>query len=69
MKVKKLIKLLKDFDPNAIVIVSSDAEGNKFSPMEDISEHHYKGINGWSGELVQEGEIDSEPAIVLWPVG
>jgi hypothetical protein len=37
MKVKKLLELLNDVDPEAEVVLSSDGEGNSFSPCADYS--------------------------------
>jgi hypothetical protein len=34
MKVKELIELLAGYDENAIVLLSSDEEGNSYSPCE-----------------------------------
>ena len=35
--VKELIEILKEFDPNYVVLLSSDEEGNQFSPILDFS--------------------------------
>lgn len=42
--VKELIKMLKDEDPDAVVLLSCDAEGNFFSTLD----------NGFSVQTVEE---------------
>jgi hypothetical protein len=78
MKVSKLIEYLKTLDPDAIVILSKDAEGNGFSPITgDHSEGIYVPDTNWSGEfycnddIAEEDDIDTEGAVravVLWPI-
>jgi hypothetical protein len=41
MLVKDLIEILKDANPEAKVIVSKDAEGNNYSPLEGVEKGHY----------------------------
>ena len=49
MKVKELQKLLKTLDPNAVIDVSSDEEGNSFG---DIEDNVAEGILKATGEKV-----------------
>lgn len=63
MKVKQLIKKLQKHDPEKIVIMSKDSEGNYFSPLADMSKENYIPETTWAGELGSGGE----PALVLWP--
>ena len=79
MKVRELIDLLEEkCDPDDEVIMSSDSEGNNFSPLEDYStSYNYNdgeiGLkilvpidikNGYTEEDVME---DGVPCIILWP--
>lgn len=82
MKVKELIKLLNKVDPERIVILSKDGEGNGFSPLLDLEEKSYLADSTWSGEigiekltpeLIAEGYTNEdvgkgEKALVFWPV-
>lgn len=79
MKVKELLELLKDLDPETIVILAKDGEGNGFSPCADHSDQYrYEAESTWSGELVSDPEESDDdgperwdqavPCIVLWPV-
>lgn len=84
MKVKELIKMLENENQDAIVIMSSDGEGNSHSPFADFSNcDTYKADSTWSGEVgfskltpqlkkdgYGEGDIlqDGEPALILCPV-
>lgn len=69
MKVKKLIKKLMKLDPDSIVVMASDAEGNKFSPLSDTTEELYFANNSWSGDIASEEDEThgADPAVVLWP--
>lgn len=51
MKIKELIKLLEKEDPERIVIMASDGEGNGYSPLSSIWTAAYKAENTWSGEV------------------
>lgn len=42
MKVKELIELLKKLDPESMVLLSSDEEGNNFSPMYDFGTGNFE---------------------------
>jgi hypothetical protein len=53
MTVKELIKLLRKENPNDIVIVSRDSEGNGYSPLDELSQGMYKKISSWS----ESGEV------------
>lgn len=81
MKVKELIKLLEKEDENRIVIMSSDGEGNSFSPLCDISTGAYLADSSYSGEVglekltpeaikdgyTEEDVIKGEKALILYP--
>jgi hypothetical protein len=84
MKVKELIKILKKENQEAIVIMSSDGEGNRYSPLSGFSDANtYEATCTWEGEVgyseltqelkddgyTQEDVItDGAPALILLPV-
>jgi hypothetical protein len=74
MKVKELIEQLKLMPQDSEVVMSKDGEGNNFSPFAEMTKCLYEPENTWSGELVDEEELDEEPsetclrAVCLWPV-
>lgn len=61
LTVKKLIAYLKKLDQDALVILSSDSEGNSFSPL---STPHGEGLfvadSTWSGEWVDPEDEDRD---------
>lgn len=78
--VEELRIVLEESDPNAIIVMSKDSEGNDFRPMskqgglsenmvfEPLSE---KAI--WTGEVYEQDDEDAPeegaiPCIVLWPI-
>lgn len=82
MKVKDLIEQLKLHNPEDIVIMSSDSEGNSYSPLSSIYTGSYKAENSWRGEVgiseltpelikigFTEEDIleDSVPCVILGP--
>jgi hypothetical protein len=83
VKVKDLINELKKTDPERLVIMSKDAEGNSYSPLSDWWEGAYRAETTWYGEVGLEeltddfkeagyGEEDviedGVPALILCPV-
>ena len=79
MKVKKLIDELSKLDPNTMVFLASDAEGNGFSVISDVcTENGNLAFNGKTnyggvefGVLVHDGSCDKvfkRPAAILYPV-
>lgn len=63
MKIRELIAHLQGENPEHIVVMASDAEGNNFSPLCDVSVNRYEAETTWHGELT-DGKIN---AFVLWP--
>lgn len=49
--VKDLIEELKQCDPDAVVVQSSDGEGNSYSPFSDFWVGSYLAETTWSGEV------------------
>ncbi len=81
MKVSDLINILSEQDPDAEVVLSSDGEGNSYSPLADYSIGAYDADTTWGGqfgasELTEEMEregytkedlIEGVKAVCLWP--
>jgi len=69
MNVGELIADLRNKEPERLVVVARDAEGNGFSPLADLSQKHY--VPGTRGYVVSDddlnGTIGEIPALVLWP--
>jgi hypothetical protein len=82
VRVKELIELLSKENPERIVIMSRDAEGNGYSPLSSLWAGAYKADTTWCGEVgiesltpelrqqgYGEGDIcEGQPAIILSPV-
>ena len=80
--VKELIALLQKEDPERVVVLSKDGEGNGFSPFSDFGHGAYEPDSTYSGELgiekltdklkeqgyTEEDVCDGIPALVLWPI-
>lgn len=66
MTVNDLIAYLTGFSADTPVILAKDAEGNGFSPLDEVETSYYVADTAYSGELDSSG--DGEFAIVLWPV-
>lgn len=49
--VRELIELLSKCNPDDIVIIGKDAEGNGFSPLANIEEEMYTPYTTYSGEI------------------
>lgn len=79
--VGELIGKLLSFDPDDLVVLASDSEGNNFSPLYELTEDLYQEDSNWSGntcpreitdELRQGGWTEEDimpgrPCITLWP--
>ncbi len=66
--VRELIELLQKEDPDRVVVMSKDIEGNGFSPLFDMSAHAYAEETRWAGELYDEVVGgDGVRALCLWP--
>ena len=84
MKIKDLLAVLEDADPDAEVILQKDAEGNGYSPLSGVDTNAvYVAENTWSGDVysmdwtaddacktnVEWAEIRANPrCVVLFPV-
>jgi hypothetical protein len=71
MTVKALITKLQAEDPNRIVIMSSDSEGNRYSPLSSVNPFRYLPDSTWSGEIYNEDDEElptgTKAALVLYP--
>lgn len=84
MKVKELIEILKNLPKNTQVIMSKDAEGNTFTPLDEVETNNiYVPESSWYGNIYHESwsaedameteegwnEILKQPrCVVLWPI-
>lgn len=59
MTVKELIKKLKSMPQDAEVVMSSDAEGNSHSPVDEAYDGWYAAEATWSGSWFQD-KADSD---------
>lgn len=70
--VRDFIKRLEEFDQEAEVILATDAEGNSFHTLDDISVAKAFG-KGYEVEVLFGDEDDDDysdptyPVIVIWP--
>lgn len=74
MRVAKLIEILNTYDPNAIVVMSKDAEGNGYSPFCSDDYGVYISETTWSGDFIPDEDVEEEQwkqgrrAVCLFPV-
>lgn len=76
MTVAELRHLLEEFNDDDIIVLSCDSEGNRFSPLLDVTTGFYIEDSEWSGDFVDVEEVDedeninvtgSPTAVALWP--
>jgi hypothetical protein len=82
MVVRELIEQLQKEDPERLVVMSKDSEGNSFSPLYQYTTDAYRAETTWRGEIgleelteeakksgyTEEDVIeDGQKALVLWP--
>lgn len=74
--IEHLRKIQSEGHGDSVVLLSSDGEGNSFSPFAELGTYFYKADSTWSGEICDESEKEAHPgdfedynqkAIVLWP--
>jgi hypothetical protein len=68
MIVRELIAKLKRLDPNSLVVLAADAEGNGFKPLagERIEEGFFDAVT-LGGDVWQAPAPGTKSCIVLWP--
>lgn len=63
MQVCELIRELQRLDPEAVVVLSCDGEGNNYSPLcDEFRITRYKADSRWAGELVSQSDFDDDPS-------
>jgi len=78
MTVKELINILQEMNPDEIVVLSGDSEGNRYSELSGLSnEYNYSdseiGLRTLSEEDKKRGyseediKTDGVPCVILWP--
>ena len=74
MTIKELKELLDQFDDADIVVTSSDAEGNTFSPLATITHGRCIEESTWAGDFIDDDDDSDDinfdgasQAVVLWP--
>lgn len=70
MKVKELIEILKSCDEDALVILSSDAEGNSYSEASDIGSYYFDEENTEIFDLKdyeEEALQEMKKCVTIWP--
>jgi hypothetical protein len=80
LKVSDLKKIVDEADPDMLVVISCDAEGNKYSPLLRAVKLKYVPNSRHEGDVLSEEQLaewtkdsdepDSEAvsALVLWPM-
>lgn len=72
MTIKEAKKLLDQFPDDYELVLSSDSEGNGYSPACDVWQGFYCAENTWSGTMHGPDELedleDFKGAVVLCPV-
>jgi hypothetical protein len=63
---RELIEYLRGCDPDAVEVLSSDAEGNNYSPLRTVDQVRYLATTSYSGELTDA--VQHVPAVSLWPI-
>jgi hypothetical protein len=69
MTKRELLEMLKDVPDDFIIVLSSDGEGNSFSPLIDFSIGLYEPDTSYSGEFFMDDEKEGaeDNCVVLWP--
>lgn len=76
MTVKQLMEILNNCNPESEVVISSDGEGNSYSPLADYNDElYYFPESTWSGECLSKEDLDykdreyseADRCVVLWP--
>ena len=82
MTVRELIAKLNKIDPDRIVVMSSDSEGNNYSPLSGMWTGAYRAENTYRGEVglesltedtieagyTDDDVVDGKPALILTPI-
>lgn len=71
MTVRELLSWLKDLDPDTLVILSIDEEGNAYSPVGGWGSGKYAATTVYSGDVYNDDDTAPEsakPCYVLYPL-
>jgi len=72
LTVRELIELLQEQDPESIVVMSKDAEGNDFRPVASEMPHSTGFFTPERKDLIWTGEFSEEEGefscVTLWPI-
>jgi hypothetical protein len=75
MTVRELIEALQAVDPDMLVVLQEDAEGNGYSPLAGAEPALYVARSTWSGEVYSQNDLEEygqpeggQTAMILWPV-
>lgn len=60
MTVNELKKLLEEFDGDALVVMSGDAEGNNHSPLANVWDGYYEAESTYSGMVYDDDELSED---------
>lgn len=61
MRVGELIQRLQGIDPTVLVVMSSDTEGNRYSPLSNFYDGlYYIKESNWGGEICDPNEEDED---------
>jgi len=72
MTVKELIEKLQAIPGDRLVVMSKDAEGNEYSPLDDVRGGYYRAETTWTGDFTSRPEDAEEmgakqEVVCLWP--
>lgn len=74
LTVRKLIEDLQKLNPDQLVVLAKDGEGNDYSPLDSYSTGHYEAHSTWSGDVYGEEDVangdapdDLPEVVILWP--
>lgn len=72
ISVKDLIAVLATQDPDAVIVLGNDAEGNQYTPAASITGGFYAAVTSYRGIFYEAGGIwnaaDGIPAVSLDPL-
>lgn len=58
MTVRELVRKLQELPQEALVVMSSDGEGNSYSPLDSLWIGDYVAESTWSGNMFVEDELE-----------
>lgn len=67
LTVKQVIRLLKSVNPDRLVVLARDSEGNGYSPMIKAEIGRYVEDNAFSGKMHSESFDAGDRVVALYP--